>query len=230
MKYIKNFRLFENNSLDFIEGELEDIVVHYCEYTNTSFKLKQVYCDGGIFIWEVDDVREIMSKPNYWDFFEAHKRMALEVGYHFDLVGPLSNYIVFSKYGDLTQTIIELLDWISSLELVKTEKPFNNKYVVGKRITYSYSYEGKKLIEWYKYVNSDGLESLDARKDSFSDGEIASHYRSVVYLETIILIFILMNKHSHSHKHEDILKSWLVEIDPLFKKYNLEISEHQQWT
>jgi hypothetical protein len=27
----------------------------------------------------------------------------------------------------------------------------------------------------------------------------------------------------------NILKSWLVEIDPLFKKYNLEISEHTQW-
>jgi hypothetical protein len=35
MKYIKNFRLFENNSLDLIEGELEDIVIHYCEYTNS---------------------------------------------------------------------------------------------------------------------------------------------------------------------------------------------------
>jgi hypothetical protein len=119
-----------------------------------------------------------------------------------------------------------LLDWISGLELVETEKPFNNKYVVGKKITYSYSYEGKKLIEWYKYVNSDGLESLDARKASFSDGEIASHYRSVVYLETFILSLVL----DKFDNNLNILKSWLVEIDPLFKKFNLEISEHKQWT
>lgn len=227
MKYIKNFRLFENNSLDLIEGELEDIVIHYCEYTNTSFELEQVYCDGGIFIWKLDDSREIMSKPNYWDFFEAHKRMALEVGYHFDIVGfHVPDYIVFSKFGNKKQTLIELLDWISGLELVETEKPFNNKYVVGKRITYSYSYEGKKLIEWYKYVNSDGLESLDARKDSFSTGEIASHYRSVVYLETFILSLVL----DKFDNNINTLKSWLVEIDPLFKKFNLEISEHKQWT
>jgi hypothetical protein len=227
--YIKNFRLFENNSLDLIEGELEDIVVHFCEYTNTSFKLKQVYCDGGIFIWEVDDSREIMSKPNYWDFFEAHKRMALEVGYHFHLVGPLNEYMVFSKYGDIKQTIIELLDWISGLELVETRSKYANgpvsRYFTGNKITYSYSYEDKKLIEWNKYIDLDGIESLDPRKASFSN-EIESHYRSVVYLETFILCLILEDKSVMIN----ILKSWLVEIDPLFKKFNLEISEHQQWT
>lgn len=45
MKYIKKFRLFENNSLDLIEGELEDIVIHFCEYTNANFKL--IYLNHG---------------------------------------------------------------------------------------------------------------------------------------------------------------------------------------
>jgi hypothetical protein len=209
-----------------IEGELEDIVIHFCEDANVSFELEKIYCDGGIYIWKIDDSREIRSKYNYWNFFESHNRMALEVGYHFHLVGPLNDFIVFSKFGDLKQTLIELLDWISSLELVSNEKPFNNSYVFGKKIVYSYSYEGKKLIEWCKYVNSDGLESLDGRKDSFSNGEISSHYRSVVYLETFILS-LLLDKFDNNI---NTLKSWLVEIDPLFKKYNLEVSEHKQWT
>ena len=34
MKYIKNFRLFENNSLDLIEGELEDIEILYLQIYN----------------------------------------------------------------------------------------------------------------------------------------------------------------------------------------------------
>lgn len=223
---IKNWKLFNESVDHMIEGELEDIVIHFCEDANVSFELEKIYCDGGIYIWKIDDSREIRSKYNYWNFFESHNRMALEVGYHFHLVGPLNDFIVFSKFGDLKQTLIELLDWISGLELVKTESPFNNKYVVGKKVVYSYSYEGKKLIEWYKYVNSDGLESLDARKDSFSNGEIASHYRSVVYLETFILS-LLLDKFDNNI---NTLKSWLVEIDPLFKKYNLEVSEHKQWT
>jgi hypothetical protein len=223
---IKNWKLFNESVDHIIEGELEDIVIHFCEDANVSFELEKIYCDGGIYIWKIDDSREIRSKYNYWDFFESHKRMALEVGYHFHLVGPLNDFIVFSKFGDLKQTLIELLDWISGLELVSNEKPFNNKYVVGKKIVYSYSYEGKKLIEWCKYVNSDGLESLDARKDSFSNGEIASHYRSIVYLETFILSLLLDKFDSNINT----LKSWLVEIDPLFKKYNLEVSEHKQWT
>ena len=214
--YIKKFRLFENNSLDLIEGELEDIVIHFCEYTNANFKLEQIYCDGGIFIWKVDDVREVMSKPNYWDFFEAHKRMALEVGYHFHLVGPLNNYMVFSKYGDIKQTIIELLDWISGLELVETESK-----LIHKKITYSYSYEGKPLIAWNKYISSEGFESLDTRKGSFSNGEIESHYNATVALETFILCLILEDKSFMIN----ILKSWLVEIDPLFKKFNLNYTE-----
>lgn len=220
MKYkfnhIKKFRLFENNSLDLIEGELEDIVIHFCEYTNANFKLEQIYCDGGIFIWKVDDVREVMSKPNYWDFFEAHKRMALEVGYHFHLVGPLNNYMVFSKYGDIKQTIIELLDWISGLDLVETESK-----LIHKKITYSYSYEGKPLIAWNKYISSEGFESLDTRKGSFSNGEIESHYNATVALETFILCLILEDKSFMIN----ILKSWLVEIDPLFKKFNLNYTE-----
>ena len=193
MKYkfnhIKKFRLFENNSLDLIEGELEDIVIHFCEYTNANFKLEQIYCDGGIFIWKVDDLREVMSKPNYWDFFESHKRMALEVGYHFHLVGPLNDYMVFSKYGDIKQTIIELLDWISGLDLVETESK-----LIHKKITYSYSYEGKPLIAWNKYISSEGFESLDTRKGSFSNGEIESHYNATVALETFILCLILEDK------------------------------------
>lgn len=223
---IKNWKLFNESVDHIIEGELEDIVIHFCEDANVSFELEKIYCDGGIYIWKIDDSREIRSKYNYWDFFESHKRMALEVGYHFHLLGPLNDFIVFSKFSDLKQTLIELLDWISSLELISNEKPFNNRYVVGKKIVYSYSYEGKKLIEWNKYVNSDGLESLDARKDSFSNDEIASHYRSIVYLETFILS-LLLDKFDNNI---NTLKSWLVEIDPLFKKYNLEVSEHQQWT
>lgn len=214
--YIKKFRLFENNSLDLIEGELEDIVIHFCEYTNANFELEQIYCDGGIFIWKVDDVREVMSKPNYWDFFEAHKRMALEVGYHFHLVGPLNNYMVFSKYGDIKQTIIELLDWISGLDLVETRSK-----LIHKKITYSYSYEGKPLIAWNKYISSEGFESLDTRKGSFSNGEIESHYNATVALETFILCLILEDKSFMIN----ILKSWLVEIDPLFKKFNLNYTE-----
>jgi hypothetical protein len=224
--WIKNWKLFNESVDPMIEGELEDIVIHFCEDANVSFELEKIYCDGGIYIWKIDDSREIRSKYNYWDFFESHKRMALEVGYHFHLLGRLNDFIVFSKFGDLKQTLIELLDWISGLELVKTESPFNNRYVVGKKVVYSYSYEGKKLIEWCKYVNSDGLESLDARKDSFSNGEISSHYRSVVYLETFILSLLLDKFDSNINT----LKSWLVEIDPLFKKYNLEVSEHKQWT
>ena len=234
MKYkfnhIKKFRLFENNSLDLIEGELEDIVIHFCEYTNANFKLEQIYCDGGIFIWKVDDLREVMSKPNYWDFFESHKRMALEVGYHFHLVGPLNDYMVFSKYGDIKKTIIELLDWISGLELVETSSKYANgpgsRYFTGNKITYSYSYEGKKLIEWVKYIDLDGIESLDPRKGSFSNGEIESHYNSLVYLETFILCLILQDKSVMVvSPNLNILKSWLVEIDPLFKKFNLNYSE-----
>jgi hypothetical protein len=228
MKYkfnhIKKFRLFENNSLDLIEGELEDIVIHFCEYTNANFKLEQIYCDGGIFIWKVDDVREVMSKPNYWDFFEAHKRMALEVGYHFHLVGPLNNYMVFSKYGDIKQTLIELLDWISGLDLVETESKLIHKKIVRDFelwITYSYSYEGKPLIAWNKYISSEGFESLDTRKGSFSNGEIESHYNATVALETFILSLILEDKSVMIN----ILKSWLVEIDPLFKKFNLNYRE-----
>lgn len=214
--YIKKFRLFENNSLDLIEGELEDIVIHFCEYTNANFELEQIYCDGGIFIWKVDDVREVMSKPNYWDFFESHKRMALEFGYHFHLVGPLNNYMVFSKYGDIKQTIIELLDWISGLDLVETRSK-----LIHKKITYSYSYEGKPLIAWNKYISSEGFESLDTRKGSFSNGEIESHYNATVALETFILCLILEDKSFMIN----ILKSWLVEIDPLFKKFNLNYTE-----
>ena len=213
--YIKKFRLFENNSLDLIEGELEDIVIHFCEYTNANFELEQIYCDGGIFIWKVDDVREVMSKPNYWDFFESHKRMALEFGYHFHLVGPLNNYMVFSKYGDIKQTIIELLDWISGLDLVETRSK-----LIHKKITYSYSYEGKPLIAWNKYISSEGFESLDTRKGSFSN-EIESHYNATVALETFILCLILEDKSFMIN----ILKSWLVEIDPLFKKFNLNYTE-----
>ena len=221
--YIKKFRLFENNSIDLIEGELEDIVIHFCEYTNANFKLEQIYCDGGIFIWKVDDVREVMSKPNYWDFFESHKRMALEVGYHFHLVGPLNNYMVFSKYGDIKQTLIELLDWISGLDLVETESKLIHKKIVRDFelwITYSYSYEGKPLIAWNKYISSEGFESLDTRKGSFSNGEIESHYNATVALETFILCLILEDK-----SHIMTLKSWLVEIDPLFKKFNLNYRE-----
>ena len=221
--YIKKFRLFENNSLDLIEGELEDIVIHFCEYTNANFKLEQIYCDGGIFIWKVDDVREVMSKPNYWDFFESHKRMALEVGYHFHLVGPLNNYMVFSKYGDIKQTLIELLDWISGLDLVETESKLHKKITrpFGSFQTYSYSYEGKPLIAWNKYISPEGFESLDTRKGSFSNGEIESHYNATVALETFILSLILEDKSFMIN----ILKSWLVEIDPLFKKFNLNYRE-----
>lgn len=222
---IKNWKLFNESVDHIIEGELEDIVIHFCEDANVSFELEKIYCDGGIYIWKIDDSREIRSKYNYWDFFESHKRMALEVGYHFHLVGPLNDYMVFSKYGDIKQTIIELLDWISGLDLVETRSKYANgpvsRYFTGNKITYSYSYEGKKLIEWVKYIDLDGIESLDPRKLSFSNGEIESHYNSVVYLETFILCLILEDKSVMIN----ILKSWLVEIDPLFKKFNLNYSE-----
>ena len=219
---IKNWKLF-NESLDpMIEGELEDIVIHFCEDVNTTFELFEVYCDGGIYVWKVDDTRQIRSKNDYWDFYESHRRMALEVGYHFHLSGVLSDLIIFSKFGDLKNTLIELLDWISSLELVSNETPFNNGYVVGKKIVNYYLYNGKKLVEWNKYVNSDGLESLDPRKASFSNGEIGSHYKSTVYLENIVCnIFLCVD----SKIKFDILKSLLIEIDPLFKKFKLNVGE-----
>ncbi len=43
MRKIKTWKLFENNSIDYIEGELEDIVIHYCEGTNADFKSELGY-------------------------------------------------------------------------------------------------------------------------------------------------------------------------------------------
>ena len=73
--------------------------------------------------------------------------MALEVGYHFHLVGPLNNYMVFSKYGDIKQTIIELLDWISGLELVETESK-----LIHKKITYNSHLQFLQFLQLHNLI------------------------------------------------------------------------------
>jgi len=222
MKYIKLFENFNNLN---IEEELKDIVIHFCEETNTEFELNSIYCNGDVYIWKIDDSKLIRSRNDYWDFYEMHKNLSLELGYHFHLSGVSSDFIIFSKYGDLKNTFIEILDWISSLELVINESPFENGYVTGKRIIYKYLYEGSRLIQWTKYINSEGLESLDPRKASFSNGKKESHYYASIYLNKELDNIFLQCYINQNGNGISIFKSWLIEIEPLFKFFKMDINK-----
>jgi len=224
MRKIKTFRLFESNSIDYIEGELEDIVVHYCEGTNADFKLESILCDGGVFIWKVDSdsSMEIRSKENWWNFVKIHNNMASELGYEFY---PLSDYLLFTKFDNLEGTIIEILDWISGLEMVVDVTDFNNGYVVGKRLRTSYSYGGKILIGWTKYTNSEGVESLSPMRGSFNRPlklEPKGAINKVgVYVDKII--YSISSGIVNVERWMGIIRSWLEERDPLFKEFNISI-------
>jgi len=221
MKRLKTFRLFESNSLDYIEGELEDIVIHFCEGTNAEFKLQDILCDGGVFVFEISNGDEIRSRRDWWDFVKIHNNMSNE--FHYEL-WPLGDYLIFTKYVSLKNTFIEILDWISRLELDVNTSDFNNGYVRGKKLVCTYSYRGKKLIQWNKYINSDGVESLAAMRDSFKDElpiEKGGWNTSYVYVSSPLYLI----SSGFIDWTFTTLKSWLVERDPLFKKFNISVNK-----
>lgn len=232
MRKIKTFKLFENNSIDYIEGELEDIVVHYCEGTNADFKLDSILCDGGVFIWKVDSgsSMEIRGKENWWNFVKIHNNMASELGYEFY---PISDYLLFTKFDNLEGTIIEILDWISNnLEMKVDVTDFNNGYVVGKRLRTSYSYEGKILIGWTKYTNSEGVESLSPMRGSFIRPlklePIGAMNKVGVYVDKVI--YTISSGIVNVERWIRIIRSWLEERDPLFKEFNISIERNDSLT
>ena len=102
---------------------------------------------------------------------------------------------------------------------------FNNGYVVGKRLRTSYSYEGKILIGWTKYTNSEGVESLSPMRGSFNRPlklePIGSINKVGVYVDKII--YSISSGIVNVERWMGIIRSWLEERDPLFKEFNISI-------
>lgn len=207
MKRIKTFKLFENNSLDYIEGELEDIVIHYCEGKNVDFELENILCDGGVFIWKVDGSIKYNSGS-----ISIHNNMALELGYSFKTV---KNYLIFTKFGTLRRTLEEVLNWILGLELEMVESSYAwinfNNIEDGKKVKKSYSSGGKNLIEWTTWINSDGLESPSSLVGSFKHDFKWGSNKIYIYLND--LLYQIYKPDPSTYR---FLRSWLDRVEPLF--------------
>lgn len=207
MKKIKTFKLFESNSIDYIEGELEDIVIHYCEGKNVDFELECILCDGGVFIWKIDESIKYDSMS-----IGIHNNMALELGYSFHTI---KNYLIFTKFGTLRRTLEEVLNWILGLELEMVESSYAwinfNNIEDGKKVKKSYSSGGKNLIEWTTWINSDGLESPSSLVGSFKPGFRWSE-RSSVYIYLSDFLYQIYRSDPNVSRY---LRSWLDSVEPL---------------
>ena len=208
LDYSGSFSLDESlNSIDYIEGELEDIVIHYCEGKNVDFELENILCDGGVFIWKVDGSIKYNSGS-----ISIHNNMALELGYSFKTV---KDYLIFTKFGTLRRTLEEVLNWILGLELEMVESSYAwinfNNIEDGKKVKKSYSSGGKNLIEWTTWINSDGLESPSSLVGSFKPGFRWSE-RSLVYIYLSDFLYqIYRSDPNVSH----YIRSWLDSVEPL---------------
>ena len=212
LDYSDSFSLDESlNSIDYIEGELEDIVIHYCEGKNVDFELECILCDGGVFIWKIDESIKYDSRS-----ISIHNNMALELGYSFKTV---KNYLIFTKFGTLRKTFEEILNWISGLELNRDVSDYSSGEVLrpfisiegGKRVKKSYSIGGKVLVEWSTWINSDGLESPSSLVGSFKPGFRWSERSSVYIYLSDFLYQIYRSDPNVSH----YIRSWLDSVEPL---------------
>ena len=196
---ILNWKLF-NESNSYIEGDIEDIVIHFCEGLGIDFKLR-LKIDEEIYIYELSDLVRLNSQDSYNRLIDIHNNLAKDIDFHLSHFHDADyNYLVLSKYNTDVETGKALLD---KLELTQENNDQDiNQLPSGRTKRFSYflgnpGEEGSIPIMYWKKGIEDGETFIAPRRTPY------------VYVNRLIRMFFV---------DDSYLKEWISTYDEDFSK------------